>query len=396
MSVRFHDQETPPSLMRGERARTIRDVGTPLPVAARRAGVLLLVSGVALNVWALTPPSDHQQQYVGQPDPAHPADSELALALESAADSAAELKHVPALVAQVEDEVQVEPRTPLYAQAVAYPNLMAALSQVPIREKLEAVLALLGAKVEDPTEREAMQAKLRSLLDLPDSVLVQLIELPELAEFSEMLDRTYLGESELWWVEDQLNNIDVIPVTATSDRIMVAGRPTYIYDSAASSRPVGNGERASELRSISAPEPSPQQSKVAAVSQPVSQPVSVDVPAAESTEPAAFSARSMVAVEPTAEIAADEPTNSQVAKSSEGAKPAIGGNRTALHADFDGGRQFVMDATAALRAAFIPKPSESTAVATSGQGDNSAVGSVDAGPAGGGQDDPGQANSPAT
>lgn len=392
MSVRFHDQETPPSLMRSERARTIRDVGTPLPVAARRAGVLLLVSGVALNVWALTPPSDQEQQYVGQPDPAPPADTELALALEGAADSAAELKHAPALVAQVEHEGQVEPRTPLYAQAVAYPNLMAALTQVPIREKLEAVLALLGAKVEDPTEREAIQAKLRSLLDLPDSVLVQLIELPELAEFSEMLDRTYLGESELWWVEDQLNNIDVIPITATSDRIIVAGRPTYIYDSAASSRPVGNGEPAPELRPISAPEPSPQQSKVAAVSQPVS----VDVPAAESTEPAAFSARSMVAVEPAAEIAADEPTNSQVAKSSEGAKPAIGGNRTALHADFDGGRQFVMDATAALRAAFIPKPSESTAVATSGQGDNSAVGSVDAGPAGGGQDDPGQANSPAT
>lgn len=125
-------------------------------------------------------------------------------------------------------------------QTTAYPNLMNALSQVPVRMKLQVLLTVLVAEA-DPADRPQLEAKLRALLKLPDEVLVEVLQHPELAEFNAMLDAVFFGDTELWWVELQLARIDVVPMTTTTNRIDVSGKPAFVFDSTAAAHSVNNG-----------------------------------------------------------------------------------------------------------------------------------------------------------
>jgi hypothetical protein len=144
------------------------------------------------------------------------------------------------------------------ARQTGFPNLMDALSHVPVKAKLQVLLTLLVAET-DPAERADLQAKLTALLKLPEDVLVQVLSHPELAEFNQMLNAVFLGDTELWWVESQLAKINVIPVTTTTNRIDVSGKPAFIYDSTvAASAAADGGSPTSGLRTLPAKAPEPQ------------------------------------------------------------------------------------------------------------------------------------------
>jgi hypothetical protein len=51
----------------------------------------------------------------------------------------------------------------------------------------------------------ALEAKLRALLKLPDSVLAQLMEHPDLASLNELLDAVVLGKSDLPGLKTELD-----------------------------------------------------------------------------------------------------------------------------------------------------------------------------------------------
>ena len=84
----------------------------------------------------------------------------------------------------------------------------------------------------------ALEAKLEALLQLPDSVLAELMEHPDLAALNNMLDAVFRGESDLPALKTELDKIDVTStaVPGTSDKIQVVkvnGKPTYTVRSPA-------------------------------------------------------------------------------------------------------------------------------------------------------------------
>ena len=121
-----------------------------------------------------------------------------------------------------------------------YPNLLNALSRVPVRMKLQVLLTLLTAEA-DPADRLRFETKLKALLKLPDDVLVEVLAHPDLTDFNAMLDAVFFGDTELWWVEAQLAKIDIVPVAPTVDRIYVSGKPAYSFDSTAAAHGVSSG-----------------------------------------------------------------------------------------------------------------------------------------------------------
>jgi hypothetical protein len=124
-------------------------------------------------------------------------------------------------------------------------SAMVDVSMVPLRSKLEALLLLLYQS--DDVDGLALEAKIQALLKLPDFVLTQLMQHPDLAELTKMLDAVFLGTSEVSVVETELNKIEVTSVPGTNEQvhlIKVSGKPAYtvrtpaadegIQDSAAS------------------------------------------------------------------------------------------------------------------------------------------------------------------
>jgi hypothetical protein len=123
--------------------------------------------------------------------------------------------------------------------AVRYPSQVVNVSLVPLRSKLQALLMLLYSQPGD-VDPAALEAKLQALLKLPDSVLAQLMEHPDLAALNKMLDAVFLGTSDLSGVKNELDKIDVTSVTGTSEQIQVInvnGKPAYTVHSLA----VNNG-----------------------------------------------------------------------------------------------------------------------------------------------------------
>ena len=108
-------------------------------------------------------------------------------------------------------------------------------SLVPLRSKLQALLMLLYSQSGD-LDSAALEAKLQALLKLPDSVLAQLMEHPDLADLNKMLDAVFLGTSDLSGVKTELDKIDVTSVPGPSEKIDVVkvnGKPAYIVHSPA-------------------------------------------------------------------------------------------------------------------------------------------------------------------
>jgi hypothetical protein len=137
-------------------------------------------------------------------------------------------------------------------------DLMDALSRVPVKAKLQALLTLLMSEA-DPAERAELVTKLQALLKLPEDVLLQVLQHPDLAEFNKMLDAVFLGDTELWWFEVQLDKINVVPVTKTTSRIDVSGKPAFMFDSTAAAHTDSAGQPTSGLKALSPTSSEPQQ-----------------------------------------------------------------------------------------------------------------------------------------
>ena len=97
---------------------------------------------------------------------------------------------------------------------VGYSSPAVAVSLVPLRSKLQALLMLLYSQSGD-VDPAALEAKLQALLELPDSVLAQLMEHPDLADLNQMLDAVFLGTSDLSGVKTELDKIDVTSCAET-------------------------------------------------------------------------------------------------------------------------------------------------------------------------------------
>jgi hypothetical protein len=146
------------------------------------------------------------------------------------------------------------------SNAAASPGLSGALNIVPVKVKLQALLTLLASEA-DSAKRVDLQAILLAMLKLPEDVLLQVLQHPDLVDFNKMLTAVFLGDTELWWIELQLTRIAVVPVTTTASRIDVGGQPAFVFDAAVAARPENGGASTAGLRALSAP-PSPQQAPV--------------------------------------------------------------------------------------------------------------------------------------
>ena len=134
------------------------------------------------------------------------------------------------------DAKLVSSKPTMYGLAtVRYPSPAANVSLVPLRSKLQALLMLLYSQYGD-VDAAFLEAKLEALLRLPDSVLAQLMEHPDLADLNKTLDAVFLGTSDLSGVKTELDKIDVTSVPTPSEKIDVVkvnGKPAYVVHSPA-------------------------------------------------------------------------------------------------------------------------------------------------------------------
>jgi hypothetical protein len=92
------------------------------------------------------------------------------------------------------------------------------------------------------------------LLNLPDFALWQLVQHPDLAEFSKLLDDVFVGGADVSGVETELDKVDVTTVPGTSDRVQlitVSGKPAYTVTTPVGDERIGN----SALSPMPAPPP---------------------------------------------------------------------------------------------------------------------------------------------
>ena len=78
----------------------------------------------------------------------------------------------------------------------------------------------------------ALVAKLRALLELPDSVLVAVLGLPEMADLNAMLDATSLGKVDLPGITKEMGKIELTECARNvlSVEVAVNGKPTVRVD----------------------------------------------------------------------------------------------------------------------------------------------------------------------
>ena len=242
----------------GLRVRSINgdigDLNHPLDAEARATGwgrvfLVLLASGVAISAWALFPTTVERGIYVPLPETSTPSAADVKSAREGVVGS-------PFNAYTLINAKLVSSKPTMYGVVTArYPSLVVDVSLVPLRSKLQALLMRLYSQSGD-LDPAALEAKLRALLKLPDSVLAQLMEHPDLAALNKMLDAVFRGTSDLSGVKTELDKIDVTSVPGPSEQIdviKVNGKPAYIVHSPA----VQNGPENAAGSPLSAPPPPP-------------------------------------------------------------------------------------------------------------------------------------------
>ncbi|MDT5173755.1 MAG: hypothetical protein QOG37_1006 [Mycobacterium sp.] len=213
------------------------------------AGVVLLASGVAIWWWALFPSTVESGIYVPLPEASTPIVAEVNSAGEGVVGS-------PVNAARWINANLVQSKPTMYGLVtVRYPSPVVDVSLVPLRSKLQALLMLLHSQPGD-LDPAALEAKLQALLKLPDSVLAQLMEHPDLAALNKMLDAVFVGTSDLSGVKTELDKIDVTSVPGTSEQIQVIkvdGKLAYTVHSPAANE----GTENSAVSLVPAPPPPP-------------------------------------------------------------------------------------------------------------------------------------------
>jgi len=216
--------------------------------------VLVATAAVATNAWALFRLPDESGPDVPRVTASPPSAADVNSARQGVAGNPLELSRANAF--RLMDANLVPSKPTMYGLVtVRYPSPMVAVSVVPLRSKLQALLMLLYSQSGD-VDPAALEAKLQALLTLPDSVLAQLMDHPDLADLNKMLDAVFLGTSDLSGVKTELDKIDVTSVPGPSEQIdviKVNGKPAYIVHSPA----VQNGTENAAGSPLSAPPPPP-------------------------------------------------------------------------------------------------------------------------------------------
>jgi hypothetical protein len=189
--------------------------------------VLVATAAVAINAWALFPSSEESRHDVPLPDTSTPSAADVKSGGEVVV-GADKLSRANAFTLMAAQPVSSKPT--MYGPAAWYPSPVANVSQVSVRSKLQALLMMLYSQsgVVDPA---SLEAKLQALLQLPDSVLAQLMEHPDLADLNKTLNAVFLGKTDLSGVKTELDKIDVISMPGPSEKIDVVnvnGKPAYI------------------------------------------------------------------------------------------------------------------------------------------------------------------------
>ena len=206
-------------------------------IAGRRDLVALLAaSGLAIATWAVFPSTVESGIYVPLPEASTSFMGEVNSAMEAAVGS-------PVNAARwINAKLEASKPTMYKSVAFRYPSPVVDMSLVPLRSKLQALLMMVYSRSSD-VDATALEAKLRALLKLPDSVLAEVMEHPDLAVLNKMLDAVFLGTSDLSGVRTELDKIEVTSVPGTFEQIQVikvSGKPARTVHSPAVDEGLGS------------------------------------------------------------------------------------------------------------------------------------------------------------
>lgn len=237
------------------RGSAVRPAGRAVPPgggAGRRGFVVLFVAGLAVNVWALFP---------------SPIESGVVMALPGVPEPAA-AQPDPGIAGDLSDakrdirfrliDAGLQPARlhPMTHRVGTYPSGSPGVAAIPVRAKLQALYLLLVARYGDDLDAMALEAKLQALLRLPDAVLLQLLQHPELSDLNRLLDGMFLAEPDLSGVKVELDKIGVISTSGPTERVDVVtvnGTPTYAVHSAVSAETTDEFQEVAALGLFAAP-----------------------------------------------------------------------------------------------------------------------------------------------
>jgi hypothetical protein len=221
--------------------------------AADRAHVgrglaLLFASGVVIEAWALYPSTVEKGINLPLPEASTPpaAKAPKTDVVRSPVNPDSSARTEPLLSTKPMSSPKVAAPRPTSA---VYPSVADAMSRVSVKAKLQVLFKLLVTET-DPVARANFEKKLQALAELPEDVLVEVLQHPELTDFNKMLDAVFIGDTQLWWIELELAKINVVPVAQTIDRIDVSGTPAFTYDSAAAAHKDSSGKSTSGLKKV--------------------------------------------------------------------------------------------------------------------------------------------------
>ncbi|MGU3499873.1 hypothetical protein [Mycobacterium sp. C31M] len=176
---------------------------------------VLVVSGVVVSSWALFPSAIESTTYVPLPEVSLPG------ALSINQDEPGRQAGLPP-IALSRNNVDVDANVISVAgkPQIRYASAVIDVSVIPIRSKLEALLRILHAQM-DELDAAELGAKIEALLELPDSVLVQLLQHPDLVGLNVVLDSVFYGTSGVGDIKTQLDKVDVATVPGAGDQVQV-------------------------------------------------------------------------------------------------------------------------------------------------------------------------------
>ncbi|TRW85408.1 hypothetical protein FK535_08360 [Mycolicibacterium sp. 018/SC-01/001] len=208
-------------------------IGNHMSKGARHGFLLFLVSGIAIQTWALIPTTVPSGIYVALPDM-----TKVRVAENGSPKRGADLTGTfdvrsVASAEPVEFKAFAGARVGMAPgpQMAANPQLFGTLGEAPVKAKLQALLILLTSRFKD-SDVSALIDKLRALLALPDSALVAVLGLPEMRDLSRLLDAASLGTVDLPKLTTEMGKIALTSAPKTPYRVEIAvnGRPTATVD----------------------------------------------------------------------------------------------------------------------------------------------------------------------
>ncbi|ORA04541.1 hypothetical protein BST17_12565 [Mycolicibacterium bacteremicum] len=188
---------------------------------------MLLVSGVAVNAWALFPSAVESGVYLPFAQGPPPVAAEANPVRDAGGDLSVSTSRISFRLMDTARMPAVPARYGSFSQASA----ALAVSMVPLRSKLQALLMLLYSRYGHDVDVAALELKLQALLRLPDSLLAQLIQHPDLADLAHVLDAVFLHSNDLSGIRTELDKIDISSTAGPIEQVDVVtinGRQAYI------------------------------------------------------------------------------------------------------------------------------------------------------------------------